>query len=59
MTETKLETAAEIAARLGVKASWVERAGREGRIPSIRLGKYRRYRWHDVEASLVTARRVT
>lgn len=39
----RLETAAEIAELLSVPESWVEREAREGRLPSIKLGHYRRY----------------
>jgi excisionase family DNA binding protein len=49
MNDDRLIDAVQVAERLGVKASWVARAGREGRLPSVRLGKYRRYRWSEIE----------
>jgi excisionase family DNA binding protein len=39
----RLLTAAEIAELLSVPKSWVEREAREGRLPHVRLGHYRRY----------------
>jgi len=43
MTETLL-TAREVAKVLGVPVSWVYEQSRAGRIPTVRLGRYRRYR---------------
>ncbi len=45
----RLLTATEIADRLAVKESWVREATRDGRLPHLRLGRYRRYRWADIE----------
>jgi excisionase family DNA binding protein len=39
-----LLTAQDVAGLLGVPASWVYAATREGRIPTVRLGRYYRYR---------------
>jgi excisionase family DNA binding protein len=39
-----LLTAAEAAALLRVSERWVTDAGREGRLPSVPLGRNRRYR---------------
>ena len=39
-----LLTAAEVAQLLGVPTSWVYQQSREGRIPTVTLGRYRRYR---------------
>lgn len=39
----RLIDAKELAEKLGVPTSWVYRAAREGRIPSIKLGKYVRF----------------
>jgi len=39
----RLLTAGEIAELLAVPESWVEREAREGRLPSVKLGHYRRY----------------
>lgn len=38
-----LMTADEVAERLSVPASWVYRAAREGDLPSVRCGRYRRF----------------
>jgi excisionase family DNA binding protein len=48
----KLLTADELAARLEVRPSWVEKAARADRIPHVRVGRYRRFRWPDIEAWL-------
>ncbi len=40
----RLLTACEVAAFLAVKESWVREATRDGRLPHLRLGRYRRYR---------------
>ena len=45
----RLLTAAEVAALLAVKESWVREATRDGRLPHLRLGRYRRYRRDDIE----------
>jgi excisionase family DNA binding protein len=45
-----LLTAAEVAALLGVPTSWVYAETRAGRIPSVSLGRYRRYRREAIEA---------
>lgn len=45
----RLLTAAEVAAFLCVKESWVREATRDGRLPHLRLGRYRRYRLSDIE----------
>jgi len=45
----RLLTAAEVAAFLAVKESWVREATRDGRLPHLRLGRYRRYRREDIE----------
>lgn len=47
-----LLTADEIAARLGVKPGWIYRQSRAGRIPTVRLGRYYRYRLDAIEAWL-------
>jgi excisionase family DNA binding protein len=48
----RLLTAEEIAERLGMKTEWVWAQARAGRIPHIRLGRYRRFRESAVEAWL-------
>jgi excisionase family DNA binding protein len=45
----RLLTACEVAAFLSVKESWVREATRDGRLPHLRLGRYRRYRREDIE----------
>lgn len=40
----RLLTAAEVGDLLGVPASWVLRASRNGELPTVRIGRYRRYR---------------
>lgn len=39
-----LLTAQDVATMLGVPSSWVYTASREGRIPTVKLGRYYRYR---------------
>jgi excisionase family DNA binding protein len=41
---TRLLTAAEVAAVLGVPKTWVYEQSRAGRIPTVPLGRYRRFR---------------
>jgi excisionase family DNA binding protein len=48
----RLLTAPEVAAFLAVKESWVREATRDGRLPHLRLGRYRRYRLADIESWL-------
>lgn len=61
MTEPLL-TAEDVAAMLGVTVGWIYTETRAGRIPHVKLGRYRRYRrqtidrWlEDLEASSVVA----
>jgi len=49
MTEALL-TADEVAALLGVGKSWVYEQSRRGHIPTVTLGRYRRYRREAIEA---------
>lgn len=53
----RLLTADRVAERLGVRVSWVSKAARADRIPHVRVGRYRRFYWPDIEAWLVTQRR--
>jgi excisionase family DNA binding protein len=46
---TRLLTASEVAALLGVPKSWVYEQSRRGLIPTVELGRYRRYREHAIE----------
>jgi len=45
-----LLTAAEVAELLGVPKSWVYEQSRRGRIPTVTLGRYRRYRREAIDA---------
>jgi excisionase family DNA binding protein len=45
-----LMTANEVADLLGVPSSWVYEQSRRGRIPTVTLGRYRRYRREAIEA---------
>ena len=45
----RLLTADELAERLGMKTDWVWAQARAGRIPHVRLGRYRRFRESAVE----------
>jgi excisionase family DNA binding protein len=47
-----LVTAGELASHLNLPESWVRTEERLGRIPSVRLGKYVRFRLSDVERAL-------
>jgi len=47
---TSLLTAGDVAALLGVPRSWVYEQSRRGRIPTVNLGRYRRYRREAIEA---------
>lgn len=49
---SSLLTAAEVAELLGVPTSWVYEQSRAGRIPTVTLGRYRRYRREAIEAWL-------
>jgi excisionase family DNA binding protein len=45
-----LLTAQDVAALLGVPASWVYAQTRAGRIPTVKLGRYYRYRREAIQA---------
>jgi excisionase family DNA binding protein len=45
-----LLTAGEVADVLGVPKTWVYEQSRLGRIPTVTLGRYRRYRLEAIEA---------
>ena len=47
-----LLAAGELAECLGIPESWVRSEERAGRIPSVRLGKYVRFKLRDVERTL-------
>jgi excisionase family DNA binding protein len=44
-----LLTAEQVGQMLGVPKSWVWEQSRNGRIPTVRLGRYRRYRREAIE----------
>jgi excisionase family DNA binding protein len=46
--EERLLTAEEVASMLNVPVTWVYRAARTGELPSVRLGRYVRFRLDDI-----------
>jgi excisionase family DNA binding protein len=44
--------AEQLAAMLNIPATWLEQAAREGRIPSLQFGRWRRFRRSEVEAAV-------
>jgi hypothetical protein len=52
-----LVTAGGLAAHLGLQESWVRNEERAGRIPSVHLGRYIRFRITEVERVLARTRR--
>ena len=46
----RLLTAQDVADLLGVPKSWVYAASRSGELPTVTLGRYRRYRRESIEA---------
>lgn len=55
--QEKLLTAGAVAERFGVPESWVRAEERTGRIPSVRLGKYVRFKLSEVERTLAERKR--
>jgi excisionase family DNA binding protein len=53
----KLLTAGELAERLNLAESWIRNEERLGHIPSIRAGRYVRFRLSDVERALTERQR--
>ncbi len=53
LSSDPLLTAAEVGELLGVPASWVYEQARQGRIPTVPLGRYRRFRRTAVEAWVI------
>jgi excisionase family DNA binding protein len=51
-TERELLTAEEVAALLGIGVDWVWEQARKGRIPHIRLGRFRRFRRQAIQDRL-------
>ena len=52
----ELLTADEISRKLHVPRSWVYRAARNGELPSVQCGRYRRFLEGDVEKWIETRR---
>ena len=52
MTNERLLTAKEVAGLLAVPESWVREATRDGRLPHLTLGRYRRYSRPAIDAWL-------
>jgi excisionase family DNA binding protein len=52
----RLLTAAEVAERLNVPAGWPLEQARAGNIPHVRLGRYVRFEWSEIEAWLETVK---
>ena len=48
----RLLTASEVADMLAVPLSWVREATRDGRLPHLKLGRYRRYQAAAIQAWL-------
>jgi excisionase family DNA binding protein len=48
----RLLTAGDVAELLGVPVSWVYEQSRRGRIPTVTLGRYRRYRREAIEVGV-------
>ena len=57
MSADRLLNAGEVADLLQVRVSWVREATREGRLPHIALGRYRRYRHAEILAFIEDQRR--
>jgi excisionase family DNA binding protein len=49
MSDGVLLTAQEVAELLGVSPAWVYAESRAGRLPTVTLGRYRRYRKDTIE----------
>lgn len=50
---SELLTAEQVAEMLGMTAAWVYEQSRQGRIPTVNLGRYRRYRREAIEQWLL------
>lgn len=50
---SELLTAEDVARMLGVKTAWVYEQSRNGTIPTVTLGRYRRYRRESIERWVV------
>jgi hypothetical protein len=54
-TEPLLD-AEQLGAVMGLPPSWLEHAGRTGKIPCVEAGRWRRFRRSDVEAALAACK---
>ena len=54
----RLLTAGEVAELLAVPESWVREATRDGRLPHVALGRYRRYERAAIEAWIAEQRQL-
>ena len=57
--ERELIDAGEVAQMLGMTVDWVYEQSRRGRIPTITLGRFRRYRRAAIEAWLLSIERAS
>ena len=55
-SDEPLVDADQLAAALGVPVTWIETAARQGRIPSLEFGRWRRFRRSEVEAAVRSER---
>ena len=53
----RLLTAAEVADRLAVTERWVKDSARRNDLPSVALGRYRRFHWPSIQAWLAQQHR--
>lgn len=56
VTDEPLMDADQLAALLNIPASWIEQKAREGVIPSLEFGRWRRFRRSEVEAAVRASR---
>ena len=47
--DNRLLTAKDVAERLQITEAWVHEQARQGAIPYVALGRYRRFRSHDID----------
>jgi excisionase family DNA binding protein len=57
--DDELMDAEQVAALLGMTVGWVYEQSRRGRIPTITLGRYRRYRRGAIQAWLLSIERAS
>ncbi len=59
MSDTALLTVQDVAELLGVSPAWVYAQSRAGVIPTVTLGRYRRYRKDTIEDWIVSLERAS